>query len=109
MTGSERVLSLGDVRRFVEACAGVPDEAPVAVALGEWVRSAEGADGRSTYPFHPADEALTCGDEGTATRVLPVGEPADVEFSRMVFGAASRRWEEAHPSSVPGREEASGA
>ena len=79
----------------------------MAVALGEWVRSADDADGRSTYPFHPEDGALTCGDGDAATTVLRVAAPQeDGEFARMVFASASRRWEEAHPSSAPVEQEA---
>ena len=102
---------LGDLRRFVQECAGLPDEVLVRVdreQLDESGRSnvtfsatlrapldpEERAERRSTYPFRAPGGAVNSDDGAPATPVLPAMDAGAREFARMVAAAALRRWEE---------------
>ena len=94
---SRGARSLGDLRRLVESCAGMPDESPAGAVLEAWLADAGTADGGSTYPFQASREALTSDDTDPATPLLSGGGAVARDFARMVFSAAARRWEEEHP------------
>lgn len=101
---------LGDLRRFVQECAGLPDEVLVRVEKGQLGESGRRdvtfsatlrapldpemlGERRSTYPFRAPGEAVNSDDGEPATPVLPAMDAEAREFTRMVAAAALRSWE----------------
>lgn len=88
MTGRVAGPTLGDLRRLVEASAGLPDGTLVGAVLAAWLDGTR-AGGGSAYPFRPSGVAVTSEDASAATRMLRAAEIAWLSGRRRQAPSAS--------------------